>query len=90
INAARGPHVVEADLLAALDSGQISGAALDVFHHEPLPADHPFWTHPKVTITPHVASLTNPKTGAGAIAANIARCELGKLPEHVVDFSRGY
>ncbi len=90
INAARGPHVVEEDLLAALDSGQIAGAALDVFEREPLPADHPFWTHPKVTVTPHVASLTNPETGAKAIANNIALCESGKTPEYVVDFSRGY
>jgi glyoxylate/hydroxypyruvate reductase A len=90
INAARGPHLVEADLLAALDCGHIAGAALDVFHQEPLPADHPFWTHPKVTLTPHIASLTNPETGARAIADQIARCESGRLPRNMVDFSRGY
>lgn len=90
INVGRGPHVVEQDLLAALDSGHIAGAALDVFHTEPLPADHPFWTHPRITMTPHVASLTNPETAARVIADNIARCESGGRPENVVDFSRGY
>ncbi len=90
INAARGQHLVEEDLLSALNSGHIAGAALDVFRKEPLPADHPFWTHPKVTLTPHVASLTNPETGAEAIADNIALCESGKAPQNVVDFSRGY
>ncbi len=90
INAARGQHVVEEDLLAVLDSGHIAGAALDVFHKEPLPADHPFWAHPKVTVTPHIASLTNPDTGARAIADNIALCESGRIPKNVVDFSRGY
>ena len=90
INAARGQHLVEADLLAALDSGHIAGAALDVFHKEPLPADHPFWAHPRVGVTPHVASLTNPETGARAIADNIALCESGKPPRNVVDFSMGY
>lgn len=90
INAARGQHLVEEDLLAALDSGHIAGAALDVFHKEPLPADHPFWTHPKVTVTPHIASLTNPDTGARAIAENIALCESGEKPKNVVDFSKGY
>lgn len=90
INAARGEHLVEEDLLAALDSGHVAGAALDVFQKEPLPPDHPFWTHSKVIVTPHVASLTNPDTGARAIADNIARCEGGKPPRNVVDFSRGY
>lgn len=90
INVARGRHLVEADLLAALDSGHIAGAALDVFQKEPLPPDHPFWTHPKVSVTPHVASLTNPETGARAIADNIARCESGKPLQNVVDFSKGY
>ncbi len=90
INVARGRHLVEEDLLAVLDSGHIAGAALDVFHKEPLPPDHPFWSHPKVTVTPHIASLTNPETGARAIADNIARCESGKPLQNVVDFSRGY
>lgn len=90
INAARGPHLVEDDLLAALNSGHIAGAALDVFDKEPLPPDHSFWSHPRVGITPHVASLTNPETGAQAIADNIARCEAGKSPRNVVDFSKGY
>jgi glyoxylate/hydroxypyruvate reductase A len=90
INVARGPHLVEADLLAALNSGHVAGAALDVFHTEPLPPDHPFWTHPRVVVTPHIASLTNPETAARAIADNIARCESGKALRNVVDFSMGY
>ena len=61
INVARGGHVVDEDLIKALDSDHLAGAVLDVFHEEPLPLDHPFWENPKVTITPHVASLTNPK-----------------------------
>lgn len=90
INVGRGPHLVEEDLLAALDSGHIAGAALDVFRTEPLPGDHPFWIHPGITMTPHIASLTNPETAARVIADNIARCEAGERLENVVDFSRGY
>lgn len=90
INVGRGAHVVEADLLEALDSGRLSGAALDVFAEEPLRENHPFWTHPKVTMTPHIASLTNPETGAGVIAAAIARCESGEPLDNTVDFSKGY
>lgn len=90
INVGRGPHVVEADLIDALESGQVAGAALDVFQTEPLPPEHPFWDHPKITMTPHVASLTNPVTAARIIADNIARCESGEAPDNVVDFSRGY
>ncbi len=90
INAARGPHVVEADLLDALDSGHIAGAALDVFMQEPLPDGHRFWTHPKVSVTPHVASLTNPETGARAIAENIARFKAGERPQNTVAFAKGY
>ena len=64
INMARGGHVVDDDLLAALDSGHLSGAALDVFNVEPLPRDHRYWTHPRVYVTPHVACSTNPRTAA--------------------------
>ena len=67
INAARGGHVVDEDLLKALDDGHLAAATLDVFHTEPLPDDHPFWDHPKVTVTPHVASLTVPATAAEAL-----------------------
>ena len=60
INMARGGHVVDEALLAALDSGHLAGAALDVFNQEPLPADHPYWTHPKVHVTPHIAGAHQP------------------------------
>lgn len=90
INAARGEHLVEEDLLAALASGQIAGACLDVFRQEPLPESHPFWSHPRVTITPHVASLTYPKAVAPQIIENYRRVSSGQPPLHVVDVRRGY
>lgn len=90
INAARGGHVVDSDLIAALDSGQIAGATLDVFHTEPLPQDHPFWTHPKVTVTPHIASTTNPETAGEQIIANIRRLIAGGPLLHLVDRDAGY
>ena len=90
INAARGGHVVEADLLAALDSGHLTGATIDAFDDEPLPRDHPFWSHPKVVVTPHVASVTNPKTAAAEVAEDMRRILRGQAPRHVVDRRRGY
>jgi glyoxylate/hydroxypyruvate reductase A len=90
INAARGEHLVEEDLLAALDAGRIAAATLDVFRTEPLPADHPFWRHPRVTVTPHVASLTNTFTATGEIAASIRRLQDGLPLRHVADPERGY
>ena len=90
INCARGAHVVDDDLLAALDSGQLSAATLDVFHTEPLPADHPYWTHPHVVVTPHMASLTVAHSAGAYIADNIRRVERGELPLNTVDFSAGY
>jgi glyoxylate/hydroxypyruvate reductase A len=90
INAGRGGHLVEADLLAALDTGQIAGAALDVFAEEPLAPDHPFWHHPAVTVTPHVAGTARPRTAAPVIAEAIRRIEAGEPPPHVVDRVRGY
>ncbi len=90
INAARGPHVVDEDLLAALDSGHIRAATLDVFHVEPLPADHPFWSHPKVTVTPHMASLTVASSAADWMAENVKLIEDGKPPLNRVDLKRGY
>ncbi len=90
INAARGGHLVDQDLLAALDAGQIAQATLDVFHVEPLPAEHPFWTHPQITVTPHVASLIDAPTGSRIIAANILRYEAeGSVPD-LADAARGY
>ena len=90
INAARGGHVVDDDLLAALDSGLIAAATLDVFHTEPLPADHPFWSHPKVTVTPHIASMTVPHSAVDYIADNIRRIERGETPLNVVNMDVGY
>ena len=90
INAARGPHVVDDDLIRALDDGHIAAATLDVFHTEPLPADHPFWAHPKINITPHAASLTVQETAAVAIAHNIRRIRAGEPPAPIVDPETGY
>jgi glyoxylate/hydroxypyruvate reductase A len=90
INCARGGHVVETDLLAALDSGQIAHATLDVFAEEPLPPTHPFWTHPNVTVTPHNASLTWAPTAIEHMLANIARCEAGQPMSPLVDPKREY
>lgn len=90
INAARGGHVIDEDLLAALSTGHIAAATLDVFHQEPLPDDHPFWKHPKVAVTPHAASLTVPETAAQAVAENIRRMRAGEAPRPVVDSDTGY
>jgi len=90
INAARGGHLVDDDLLDALDSGQISAATLDVFHQEPLPADHPFWQHPKILVTPHIASLIDPVTGGKTIAANVRKFLAGDPIPDLVDLEQGY
>jgi glyoxylate/hydroxypyruvate reductase A len=90
INAARGGHLVEADLLSAMASGQIVAATLDVFQTEPLPEDHPFWTTDRLYITPHNASDTDPRSAAWRIAKQIARFEAGEGLDNVVDRRRGY
>ena len=90
INAGRGGHVVDADLLAALDSGHIAHAALDVFNTEPLPADHRYWTHPQVTISPHIASITHAETAAPGIYGGMKRARAGQALDNLVDFERGY
>ncbi|MCA0248955.1 MAG: glyoxylate/hydroxypyruvate reductase A [Proteobacteria bacterium] len=90
INMARGGHVVDDALLAALESGQISGAALDVFNVEPLPQDHPYWTHPKVHVTPHIAGATNPRTASPGVIENIKRMRAGQALIHTVDPKSGY
>ncbi|GAB2178127.1 2-hydroxyacid dehydrogenase [Dongia sp. agr-C8] len=90
INVGRGAQLNEADLLWALDSGQLSGASLDVFHSEPLPPEHPFWHHPKILVTPHLASDVDPESSALAIRQQIERAEAGQPLEHVADRSRGY
>lgn len=90
INGARGGHVVDADLLAALDSGHISAAALDVFAPEPLPAEHPYWAHPRVVVTPHAASITIPASAAPQVVENLRRARSGEPLINLVDFSAGY
>ncbi|HEX3537316.1 MAG TPA: glyoxylate/hydroxypyruvate reductase A [Stellaceae bacterium] len=90
VNAGRGGHLVEADLIPALDSGQLSAAVLDVFRTEPLPADHPFWSHPRVIVTPHVAAETHPSTAAPIIRDAIRQFETGLPLANRVDPSRGY
>jgi glyoxylate/hydroxypyruvate reductase A len=90
INGARGGHVVQPDLLAALDSGQVAGAALDVFEPEPLPPEHPFWGHPKVVLTPHAASITIPRSAAPQVVENIRRAREGRPLINLVDFAAGY
>jgi glyoxylate/hydroxypyruvate reductase A len=93
INVGRGATIVDEDLLALLDSGQLAGAVLDVFRTEPLPADHPFWHHPKVTVTPHLSGPTPREPAARQIAAAIAQMEGGAPPSSLagyVDRARGY
>ena len=90
INMARGGHVVDEALLAALDSGHLSGAALDVFNQEPLPPEHRFWTHPRVKVTPHVAGATNPRTASPGVIENIRNIRAGKPLINTVDPKSGY
>ena len=90
VNAGRGGHLVEADLIAALDSGQLSAAVLDVFRAEPLPPEHPFWGHPRIIVTPHVAAETNPPTAAAIIRTAIRQFEAGLPLDNRVDPLRGY
>lgn len=90
INMGRGGHVVDGDLLAALDSGHISGAALDVFNVEPLPPEHPYWTHPRVHITPHMAGYTNPRTASPGVIDNIKALRAGQPLKNTVDAKTGY
>lgn len=90
INIGRGAHVVEADLLEALDSGRLEGAMLDVFREEPLPASHPFWKHPRVLVTPHIAAPTIAAEVQAQIVDNIRRMERGEAPTGAVDLKKGY
>ncbi len=90
ISVGRGPQVVEEDLLAALDSGHLDGATLDVFREEPLPADSPFWDHPRVVVVPHVASMTIARGACEFVIDNIRRFEAGQPLRHVVDLDKGY
>lgn len=90
VNIGRGAHLVDEDLLAALQSGQLGGAMLDVFRSEPLPAGHPFWRHPKIVVTPHVAGVTIPSEAQAQVIENVRRLERGDPPIGLVDIARGY
>ncbi|EPK7361895.1 glyoxylate/hydroxypyruvate reductase GhrA [Kluyvera ascorbata] len=90
LNLARGVHVVEDDLLAALDSGKLKAAMLDVFSREPLPKESPLWQHPRVTMTPHVAAVTRPQEAISYISQTISKLERGEQVDGQVDRQRGY
>lgn len=90
VNLARGAHVVDADLLAALDAGQLAHAVLDVFTTEPLPPAHRYWSHPRVTLLPHVAAATDRPGAAAVVAANLQALADGRPLAHLVDRRRGY
>jgi len=90
INVARGTHLVTRDLLGALENGWLAHAYLDVFEPEPLPRDDPLWQHPGVTVTPHIAALTEPRTAVPKIAENVERVRRGETPANLVDFQAGY
>ncbi|SFE13937.1 2-hydroxyacid dehydrogenase [Paracidovorax konjaci] len=90
VHVGRGPQLVDTDLLAALATGQIAEAALDVTDPEPLPASHAFWRHPRVRLTPHIASMTQPRTAAAAVIGNLRRFAAGEPMQGLVDRARGY
>ena len=90
LNPGRGPLIDDTALIAALDRGHLSHATLDVFREEPLPEDHPFWTHPRITVTPHVASATRVETASAVVAENIRRGEAGEPFLHLIDRDRAY
>lgn len=90
VHVGRGPQLNHADLIAALDDGRLSGAVIDVTDPEPLPPGHPFWTHPRILLTPHVASVTQPETAARTVIDNIKRLQSGLAPVGLVDRLRGY
>ncbi|WP_020651431.1 2-hydroxyacid dehydrogenase [Massilia niastensis] len=90
VNCGRGPHLDQEALLEALDAQQLSSAILDVCEPEPLPADHPFWRHPQIMLTPHIASMTQPETAVDVILDNIERHRTGQVLTGLVDRARGY
>jgi glyoxylate/hydroxypyruvate reductase A len=90
VNVGRGGHLVEADLIEALDHGVLSAAVLDVAEHEPLAAGHPFWSHPRILLTPHIASMTAPEAAVEFVLETIARHRRGEALPGRVDRERGY
>jgi glyoxylate/hydroxypyruvate reductase len=90
VNAARGAHQVETDIVAAVDSGQLSGATLDVFETEPLPDSSPLWRHAKITVTPHIAAISDPDAAVRMVVDGMARFERGEPLVNLVDLERGY
>jgi glyoxylate/hydroxypyruvate reductase A len=90
INVARGHHLVEEDLIALIDEGHLSGATLDVFRTEPLPAGHPFWQHPRITVTPHTSARTLRDESIAQIVGKINALQRGEPIRGVVDAQRGY
>jgi glyoxylate/hydroxypyruvate reductase len=90
VNLGRGAHVIEADLLAALESGRLRHAVLDVFAVEPLAAGHAFWTHPRISVLPHIGALTDPRSAAQVVARNVQALRNGTPLAHLVDRTRGY
>ena len=90
MNVGRGGHCKEEDLVAALDSGHLGGAVLDVFQTEPLPQDNVLWSHPKVTVTPHIAGITDPRNASAFVVDCVTRAETGAPFKNVVDLNRGY
>jgi len=90
INLARGGHLVLSDLIRELDSGHLAHAYLDVFDQEPLAPSDALWSHPGITITPHSAALTEPRTAIAKIVENVERVRRGETPHHLVDFAAGY
>lgn len=90
VNAGRGPLIDHRALLDALERGHVAHATMDVFDIEPLPADDPYWTHPRVTVTPHIAAATRAPTASAVVAAQIARILRGEAPRHIVDRGAGY
>ncbi|MCV9945637.1 glyoxylate/hydroxypyruvate reductase A [Rhizobium sophorae] len=90
VHVGRGPQLDHQALIGALDAGHLSGAVVDVTDPEPLPADHAFWSHPKILLTPHIASVTQAETAAAAVIGNIKRHQAGLDPIGLIDRSRGY
>ena len=90
VNVARGDIVVDEDLVASLDRGHLAGATLDVFRDEPLPPGHPFWHHPRITLTPHTSAVTRVEDSVAQVAGKIRRLERGEPVTGIVDRARGY